>query len=338
MLFENVAIAGLAHVDAPNRVTSMELEDRLMPAIDRLGMRRGLLTDLAGIQARRWWDEGVRPSDAATLAAEKLFAQVDVPREKVGVVFNTSVCRDYLEPSTACLVHGNLGLGAHCLNYDLGNACLAFLNAMELAGTMLERGAIDYALVVDGEGSRRLQNVTIERLLQPDSNAEMFRDQFASLTLGSGGVAMLLTRGELCPDGPRFRGGVSVAATEHSRLCWGHAEQMVTDTKALLFAGVSLAQRTWVQAQEILGWRAAELDQLMLHQVSQVHTMTLCQTLGLDASKAHLIYPEFGNVGPASVPMTLSKAADEGKFSKGERIALMGIGSGLNCSMMEIVW
>ena len=59
--------------------------------------------------------------------------------------------RDFLEPSTASIVSGNLGLSDMCQNFDVANACLAFLNGMDIASRMIERGEIDYALVVDGQ-------------------------------------------------------------------------------------------------------------------------------------------------------------------------------------------
>jgi 3-oxoacyl-[acyl-carrier-protein] synthase-3 len=34
----------------------------------------------------------------------------------------------------------------------------------------------------------------------------------------------------------------------------------------------------------------------------------------------------------------LSKLNEEGRLRPGDRIALMGIGSGINCTMAEIVW
>jgi 3-oxoacyl-[acyl-carrier-protein] synthase III len=43
-----------------------------------------------------------------------------------------------------------------------------------------------------------------------------------------------------------------------------------------------------------------------------------------------------GNVGPASIPITLSQESD--KLKKGDRVLLMGVGSGLNTAMMEIAW
>ena len=76
----------------------------------------------------------------------------------------------------------------------------------------------------------------------------------------------------------------------------------------------------------------------MIHQVSGTHTRLLCETLDLDPKKVHAIYPEFGNIGPASVPIVLSKARELGRLKKGARVGLMGIGSGLNCTMAEVRW
>ena len=60
--------------------------------------------------------------------------------------------------------------------------------------------------------------------------------------------------------------------------------------------------------------------------------------LAIDPRKVLTVFPEFGNVGPASVPIALSKLKEMGRLEKGKRVALLGIGSGLNCSMAEVVW
>ncbi|MEP6633955.1 MAG: 3-oxoacyl-[acyl-carrier-protein] synthase III C-terminal domain-containing protein, partial [Luteimonas sp.] len=74
------------------------------------------------------------------------------------------------------------------------------------------------------------------------------------------------------------------------------------------------------------------------HQISRVHTEVFTRTLGIDPKKVTTIFGEFGNIGPASVPIVLSKLKAMGRLKKGDRVALMGIGSGLNCSMAEVVW
>ncbi|MCD9027794.1 3-oxoacyl-ACP synthase III [Luteimonas sp. BDR2-5] len=338
MLFEHVAIAGLAHVDAPNRVTSDDINARLKPTLDRLDIRTDVLQDIAGIHARHLWDDDMLASDAATQAGRKALADAGIDASKLGLLVNTSVSRDYLEPSTASIVGGNLGIPDTCQNYDLANACLAFVNGMDVAARMIERGEIDYAMIVDGETANLAYEKTIERLLRPETTEEDFRNELATLTLGCGSAAMVLARAELVPDAPRYRGGVTRSATEWNTLCRGNLDRMVTDTRMLLMEGMKLAQKTFVAAREKLGWVVEELDQFVIHQVSKVHTGAFVQSFGIDPAKVHTIFGEHGNIGPASVPIVLSKLREMGRLKKGNRVALLGIGSGLNCSMAEVVW
>ncbi len=338
MHFKNVVIQSLAAVDAPIEVTSAEIGERLRPTLDRLGISASLLEELSGIGTRRFWNNGTQPSDAATLAAKKAIDEAGIERSEIGVLINTSVCRDYLEPSTACLVHGNLGLDEHCLNFDIGNACLAFLNGMDVAARMIERGDVEYALIVDGESSGPITESTIERLLRPGVDQKQFREEFASLTLGSGSAAMIMCQRQLAPQGHSYLGSVTRAATEFNRLCYGQMDRMVTDTRVLLTEGLKLAAKTFNVAREAFGWVVEELDQFIIHQVSKSHTDALMKLLKLDPDKIHRIYPNMGNIGPAAVPIALAKAVESGKIKAGDRIALLGIGSGLNCSMAEIVW
>ena len=338
MRFENVSILSVASLDAPNRTTSADLEARLSPFLKRLGFAPGVLASLSGVIARRFWDEGTAPSEVAAKAAERAITEAGVERARIGLLVNTSVSRDYVEPSTACLVHGKLGLHPTCLNFDVANACLGFINGMDLVAQSIERGVIDYGLVVDGESSRFVVDKTIERL-NATGDARAFADHFATLTLGSGAAAMLLSHKDLAgPEAHRYVGSVSLAATEHSHLCRGQVDGMITDGQKLLQAGLELARRTFELASKELGWSPEVLDEIAIHQVSRQHTDKLAERLGLDPSRIHAIFPELGNVGPASIPLVLTQAAELGRLSGGDRVALMGIGSGLNCAMAEVVW
>ncbi|MGH8039763.1 MAG: 3-oxoacyl-ACP synthase III [Stenotrophomonas sp.] len=338
MLFKNVSIAGLAHIDAPHTLTSKEINERLQPTLDRLGIRTDVLGDIAGIHARRLWDADMLASDAATLAARKALEDAGIGADKIGLLVNTSVSRDYLEPSTASIVSGNLGVSDQCMTFDVANACLAFINGMDIAARMLERGEIDYALIVDGETANLVYEKTLERMALPGVTADDFRNEMAALTLGCGAAAMVMARTELVPDAPRYRGGVTRSATEWNQLCRGNLDRMVTDTRMLLIEGIKLAQKTFLAAREALGWAVEELDQFVIHQVSQPHTAAFIKNFGIDPKKVMTIFGEHGNIGPASVPIVLSKLKELGRLKKGDRIALLGIGSGLNCSMAEVVW
>jgi 3-oxoacyl-[acyl-carrier-protein] synthase III len=335
--YDHVSVTGLAHLDAPHEVTSAEIEAQLSPTMERLGIPAGLLEQISGIGARRVWDEGTRPSESAALAGEAALARSGVDRADIGILINTSVTRDHLEPSTASIVHGRMGLPSDAMNFDVGNACLGFLNGMNVVASMIERGEIEHGLVVAGETSRFTVESTVERLARDSCDDAMFREQFATLTLGSGAVAMVLSRDD-AQTGHRFLGGVSRSSTAHSHLCVGDIHEMKTDTKGLLLAGLELAELVWKQAVAQFDWDGTAFDTYAVHQVSKVHTRAVCDTLGLDIERFPLLYPSFGNIGPAGVPTVLSKAVESGTVTEGSRVALMGVGSGLNAMAAELVW
>lgn len=332
--FRDTAVLAVTAVEAPIVVPSRAFDDDMSETLERLGLRPGMLEALAGIVERRWWPEDVSFADAAAMAGAKALAESGVDPSEVGLLIDTSVCRDHLEPSAAVDVHRQLGLSTQCLNFDLANACLGFMNGMQLAATMIDAGQMDYALIVDGEGSRRTQERTIARLNSPETTKGDVLDNFATLTLGSGAAAMVLGRASAHPEGHRFVGGVSRAATQHNQLCIGDLDRMITDSKGLLEAGVQLAVDTWSDAGAEFDW--SDLRAYVIHQVSKVHTDAITSALGIDPARTPTLFPTYGNIGPASIPVTL--ALNSADFSAGDRIACMGIGSGLNSMVIEIEW
>ena len=79
-----------------------------------------------------------------------------------------------------------------------------------------------------------------------------------------------------------------------------------------------------------------DVDPYIIHQISQVHTSRLCELLGIDTAKVPLTFPFLGNVGPASIPITLSREVDS--LQAGDKVLLMGIGSGINATVIELIW
>jgi 3-oxoacyl-[acyl-carrier-protein] synthase-3 len=340
MHYNNIAIMGLGYIDAPVRMPSAEIEEALAEPIERFGMRKHLIRDLSGIHYRHLWHEGASLADKAREAAEIALADSGVDREKIGVLINTSVSKDYIEPSTASLVHGDMGLGSHCINFDVSNACLGFVNGIQIVAMMIERGQVDYGLVVNAENSRPVIEATMQRLTDPNVTEEVFRNNFASLTLGSGAVAMVIGRAELANGNGAHRvvGDFSLAATQHNRLCLGNMDQMVTDASGLLKAGITLLAQAWPQFLEEMDWGPNEVDLFAIHQVSEPHTWKLTDLADIPREKVYKIFTEYGNMGPVGIPVVLAKAYEEGQLDRGDKVALFGVGSGLNCSLMGVEW
>ena len=114
---------------------------------------------------------------------------------------------------------------------------------------------------------------------------------------------------------------------------------MESDAAALMKHGVNLAHETWKLAEkELNNWSDNEIDFYIPHQVSLKNIELLNSTLNISSVKQQLNFMKFGNMGPAAIPVTLKMAEEEGKLFSGSHIAMLGIGSGLNCSMMSVTW
>lgn len=332
--FDNVSLLSVAST-LPSRVTtSDDIELRLTSALRRLKLPGGLLQRVAGVLERRNWAPDESSDDATISAGQRALAEAGVSPSDVGLLINTSVTRKHLEPSVAVRLHHGLGLPSSAVNFDVANACLGFVSGMSLAANMIESGQIRYAMVVNGEDADEIQINTIRRLLRTDVGRDGFMSEFASLTLGSGAAAAVLGRTDENPGAHRILGGVTRAATQFHELCVGSVDGMFTDAKALLKGGLDLVVSAWKEASTEWNW--SSMDRYITHQVSSVHTNAIVKAAKLDRDRVPVTFPKYGNVGPASIPITLVE--EQATLSKGDRVLLMGVGSGLNTAMMELAW
>ena len=342
MRFKNVVIESLAAALPPMVLTSGMLEERLRPLYERLRLPFGRLELMTGIKERRLWEHGVLPSEASARAIRVVLAKTTVPVAALGVLVHGAVSRDMLEPATAVFAHRLAGLPAEMQVLDVSNACLGFLNACTLVGGLIESGQIKAALVACGENGGPLIEETLRRLNAGDLDRQQIKPYFANLTIGSAAVAAVLCHRDLAPAGaPRIVGGVARAASEHSALCQGdhahgNALAMQTDSEQLLVAGVDTARKTWETLQAEFGWGEPDFDRYVCHQVGVMHRRKLHESLGLDPAKDFSTFERFGNTGSAALPLTLACARDEGFIRAGQRVGLLGIGSGINCVMLAL--
>ncbi len=343
MRFSNVVIESIAVALPDEILTSQAVEQRLAPLYERLKLPEGRLELMTGIKERRVWPAGTRPSDASAAAGKALLTKSSLPAAKVQLFMHCAVSRDMLEPATASFAHRKIGLPPTAQIFDVSNACLGFLNAMTIAASMIESGQIECALIASGENGGPLVEHTLKTLLEQPLTRQQIKPFFANLTIGSGAVAAMLCHRDLAPSGHRLLGGIAQAATAHSELCQGDTHgadslAMQTDSEALLVAGVELAKDTWAKFRKEIGWATADFNRFICHQVGSTHRRKLYEELRLDLAKDFSTFETLGNTGSVALPATLATAAEQGAIQPGDKVGLLGIGSGLNCLMLAVEW
>lgn len=347
MIYRRVRVEALGHVLPPHVVTSAEIEHRLGPVYERLGLPEGRLELMSGIRERRFFDSGTKPGTISAQTADQLIAASGVNPRDIGLLVHGSVCRDQMEPATACAVHAACGLPVSCQAIDVSNACLGLLSGMLLVADQIELGRIRAGLVVGTETGRDLVESTIDWLVSdPHVTRKDVKRAFASLTIGSGSAAILLCDESIAHRDARLLGGAVLTDTSHNRLCAGGLENgrgdgrplMDTDSEALLHAGVSLATATWDAFLTNLGWTNQDIHRVVTHQVGKQHRKLLLDRLQLDTALDFPTVEFLGNTGSAALPTAASLAVERGHIRAGENIACLGIGSGLSCAMLGIEW
>jgi 3-oxoacyl-[acyl-carrier-protein] synthase-3 len=285
-------------------------------------------------------------SAGAVAAGRKALRSAGLSTSDIGLLVYGGVCRDNLEPATACAVADGLQLGPATQILDVSNACLGVLNGMVLAANAIELGQIRAGLVVSCESARQIVDLTIERLLTARSMS-VFKKTIATLTGGSGAVAVTMTAAGVSQRGHRLLGGAARAAAAHHRLCiWGpdsgipaSAPQiMETDSAAVLENGVRLGVDTYRAFLHELSWTDRPPDKLICHQVGATHQRSILDAIGIAPDRDFTTFRFLGNIGTVSLPITAAIAAERGFFKAGDRVAFLGIGSGLNCLMLGLEW
>ncbi|MEC9477341.1 MAG: 3-oxoacyl-ACP synthase III [Planctomycetota bacterium] len=345
-----VHLASIGIEMAPDVITSAALEDRLAAPWSSMGIAPGQLEQLTGVRERRWWPEGTSISAMAARACQKALESSHLPASAIGQLAYTGVCREAFEPATACSVAARLDLSRDTALHDISNACLGAIDGVVMAADAIRLGRIEAALVVCCESARSIVNIACQKLLS-DSRIEHFIPSLATLTGGSGAAAMLLVSSRISTEGPVFLGSsVGTDARWHELCRWGvepasdrsdsaaRIEFMETDSVAVLKHGVELGKETWSRFLEEMGWSSSEVNRTICHQVGSAHRDEILAALELSHDNDFITYPFLGNMGTVSIPMTAALAAERGILSPGQKVAFLGIGSGLVCRMIGWQW
>lgn len=326
----------------PSKVlTSVEIERSLGSALKKLRVPVGTLESLTGIKERRVWPTSIKPSSIASHVAKRLIDKTKVIKSKIECLLYTGVCRDFIEPATAHIIHDELGLSENCMSLDISDACLGFLKGLVMGANMIETGQVKTVLVTSAENANPLYEKT---LLKLKSNPEMcvFKESLASLTLGSAAVACLLRCSSESTNGHKLKGWVSKTASQYNNLCRGEGNYqsplMITDSLKLMKEGIILAKKTWNKFLLDLNWSDGLCKHVFTHQVSGAHHQKFFESAGIDLEIGHSESSWLGNTGTVAAPLSLAIAEDKNILNKGDKVALLGIGSGISSLMMGIEW
>ena len=309
------------------RVKSEDLFDSFSSEL-KYGISRDWMSSYMGITERRFSDSKMNPSDLAIAAAEKAINNADwVNKDDIDLIIFCGIERDQPEPATAHRVQKALGLKAKH-TFDVANACIGFVDGMEIANKFIESGTTNYALVVTGETTSRVAQSSIEKLNKgmPLKDA---RNKLGFLSVGDAGGAVIIGKSFYTNRGFQLF-NTDVDSNHIDKCIYKHTEdgidaQMIMGK--ILAQGIKMHRNMIPQTLNMLGWDS--FDHILSHQTGRRNFKEFSKFDGISIDKMVKTYPLLGNTTTATFPLSWEKLLNSGRLKSGDRIGGLFAGSGL---------
>jgi 3-oxoacyl-[acyl-carrier-protein] synthase III len=312
-------IIGFGHYVPERRVTNAELEERL-------GLEPGWIERRTGIRARRYAADGEASTDMAVAAAGMALDAAGIARSEIALTLLATSTPDHLLPPSAPLLAHRLGL-SNSGGIDLAGACAGFLYALTLANAFVRTHAVPVLVVGANILSRRIN--PHER-----GSCILFADAAGAIVVAPSplpGTGVLGAK--LSTDGSGYN-LISIAAGG-SRQPFAPGKPVedvlmsIADGKAVFTKAVDMMVDTSRQALANAGLSVSEIDCFIPHQANARITAAVAQQLGVPSEKMVSTVAEYANSSAATIPLSLSLAAHEGRLHRGARLLMCAAGAGL---------
>lgn len=271
-----------------------------------------------GIRSRHLATPGTTSSELGLIAAQRALEMAGVSAGDLDLIIVATSTPDFIFPSTACLIQGNLG-NKGAAAFDVQAVCAGFTYALGIAEKFICSGSHKRALVIGAE--------VFSRILD-------WNDRGTCVLFGDGAGAVVLEASEetgILATAMHADGSQNGILNVPGQICGGQ----VTGDPFLRMDGQAVfkfAVRVLADiAEEIcLAANCAtnDVDWLIPHQANIRIIEATGKRLGIDRSKVIVSVDRHGNTSAASVPLALDEAVRDGRIQRGQKVLLEGVGGG----------
>jgi 3-oxoacyl-[acyl-carrier-protein] synthase-3 len=293
------------------------------------------IEERTAIRGRRYAAPHEATSDLAFGAAERALVQGGVPADRLDYLIVTTSTPDHQVPPVSHLVQPRLGAD-RAVCFDVNVVCSGFIYGLALARALIAVQPDAHVLVVGADLYSRSLDETDRRtvvlfgdgagaaLVGPVPSAYGFLEFDLS---SHGDVAEYIT---IEAGGTREPASYSTLDERRHfvRMNGRAVRDFVLDNVPSALAG--LAHRAGVTLDAV--------DHFVPHQANGVLIGHLVEKAGLGGARTHLTVERYGNVGCASVPISLDEANRERRIGAGDLVLLSAFGAGMATGSCLLRW
>jgi len=319
----HVEIAGVANSLPEKVVTNVDME-KLVDTSDEWIRKR------TGIRERRIATHETTTGMAVD-AARQAMEEAGVSPEEIGLIVVCTITGDYITPSTASHVQRELGIES-CAAMDISAGCTGFVYALVTASGIMETIGAKAALVIASESLSKITDWT---------------DRTSCVLFGDGAGAVVLKQS----DAEHMGCAVLSGSPDTDDVLSCKREEQGTP-----FTGEKQPKKEYLKmkGKEVFTYAVGAIEDVLKkllakcgdkpftkvipHQANVKIIDYIIRNMHFEPDQFYINIDRYANTSSATIPIAMAEAAQNGWLRKGDRVALVGFGSGLTCGGVVIDW
>jgi 3-oxoacyl-[acyl-carrier-protein] synthase-3 len=274
-----------------------------------------------GIQSRRVARDDETVADMAEVAGAKALAASGLEPSEVDLVVVATCSPEAPLPNVAATVAHRLGIPAPGA-YDLNAACAGFCYAMAAAADSVRAGSARNVLVIGAEKMTSWVDWTDR------STCIIFADGAGAAVVGK------TAPGEPTGIGPVVWGSAGDQADKI--IITGRTGALAQDGQAVFRWATTAMAPVALEACRRAGVTPAEISAFVPHQANLRIVEAIARRLGIPRDRVADDIIHAGNTSSASIPLALSRMAEQGRLQPGTPALLIAFGAGLSYASQVI--
>ena len=318
-----VTIAGIGKCVPQKTVTNVELESLVETSDEWISKRTGIRSRHVVVEETA--------TGMAISAARNALAMSGLNPDEIGVIVACTITGDDLTPSLAGRVQKALGI-ASCAAMDVSAGCTGFVYALVSAASLMDTLNKDAAIVVASEVMTKYTDWTDR------STCVLFGDGAGALVLRRSEIAHLLYPIlEAVPD----TDDVIVVKKENRSTPFTAGYEVQRESIRMKGAdvftyAVGVMESTLRRLAEQCGEKP--YNKIVPHQANEKIIDFVVRSMHMSREQFFVNIATYANTSSASIPIALCDAWESGWLNAGDRVALVGFGSGLTSGGAVIDW
>lgn len=289
-----------------------------------------------GIRERRITEDGETSLDLAEAAAVKLFNNSSLNPEDVDFVLLVTETPDYVLPSSACVLHGRLGLPEACGALDINLGCSGYVYGLSLAKGLICANIAQNVLLLTAD--------TYSKIIHPldKSTRTLFGDAAAATWVATDGFAKLVdfdlgSRGvdynKLIVPAGMFRepknDSTAIAEEDDNGYSRSREDVYMNGADVMSFS-IDVVPKSVVTLLERNGIQKEQVTRFVFHQANEFMLGYLRKKMRIDPNSFEISMADIGNTVSSSVAIALKRAMERDEESMAGAVVLSGFGVGLS--------